>query len=536
MTLRRILASIMLVTILSGLASSLSLAEPPARELTQGGPNLLQNPGFEGLTCAPGSQPGWCNDNWTHETHVGRIHENIFTPQGWVTWWREDDKHGQPEVKTIPAVAPFIGEINRIRSGNYALLLFTFYRLQDMGVYQVVKGLEPGSTVQFSAHAHGWSCDSDSPMGRSCGDPWNQRFRVGIEPNGVADPFSPNIIWSPEQLAPDNYTFIGPVTAQVGESGTIVVYLRSQTKWAYKYADAYWDDASLTVIEAGTPPTPTEPPPPPTATPGGPTSTPRPTPSPRPDGAVVHIVQEGDTLFGLALEYGVSLDQIRQLNAGSIDGDLIGVGQELVISMPSQPAAATPLPEPPTPEATQQPSSDAQPTQSSEAPPAAAAGGSSVCVLAYHDRNADTFQNPETEELLPNALFTISDASGTVAEYTSDGISEPYCFSGLQPGAYRVVQTSPPGYVPSGPQEWPVALSEGTSMDLQFGNVRDETAPATEPGSTSPINNPEDTTDEPGETTLPQRILSTAAKVAGVLVLLLALGAAGLFILTRQRR
>ena len=107
-------------------------------------------------------------------------------------------------------------------------------------------GLEPGATVQFSAYVHGWSCDKDEPIGYTCGDPWNQTFQVGIEPDGIADPLSQSIVWSPEQTSPDYYSLIGPVTAQVGEGGDVCVYLRSRTKWAYKHQDAYWDDALLT--------------------------------------------------------------------------------------------------------------------------------------------------------------------------------------------------------------------------------------------------------------------------------------------------
>ncbi len=192
----------------------------------------LQNAGFE-------------TGRWTHDTHDGKEYDNIFTPESWVTWWLHEEEYGQPEVKIIPNQPPFIHPLPRIHTGQYATLLFTFYRLQDMGLYQVVNGFPPGVTVQFSAYAHGWSCDQDYPLGYTCGDPWNQRFQVGIEPDGAADPFSSNIIWSPEQSAPDHYALIGPVTAQVGTDGRVCVYLRSQTRWAVKHQDAYWDDASL---------------------------------------------------------------------------------------------------------------------------------------------------------------------------------------------------------------------------------------------------------------------------------------------------
>jgi hypothetical protein len=88
-------------------------------------------------------------------------------------------------------------------------------------------------------------------MGYSCGDPWNQVFQVGIEPDGLADPFASSIVWSAEQTSPDYYSLIGPVTAQVGSDGSVCVYLRSKTKWAFKHQDAYWDDTRLIVQSPG---------------------------------------------------------------------------------------------------------------------------------------------------------------------------------------------------------------------------------------------------------------------------------------------
>ena len=525
---KRTLAGILLAAVLLGTVPVLSLAttdpSPPAQE----GQNLLRNPGFEGITCRAGSDPGWCLDNWTHDAHDGSIHENIFTPQGWVSWWRTGGDYGQPEVKTIPNVHPFSGELPRIRSGNYAVLLFTFHRLQDTGLYQVVTGLEPGATVQFSAYGHGWSCDDkEAPMGYTCGDPWNQVFQVGIEPNGVADPFSPSIVWSQEQRSPDHYSLIGPVTAQVGEGGSVCVVLRSKTKWPFKYQDAYWDDTSLVTTSPGTPPTDTPPPPPPTATPG-PSPTPRSTPTPRPDGATVHIVEAGDTLFGIALMYGVDADQIRTLNANSLGAnDMIWPGMELVISLPSEALAPTPLPPPATSEPTAVPDSPAAPAE-------VGSGGASICVLAYHDRNGNTFRDDEeTEELLPNAEFSIADASGVVNRYTSDGVHEPHCFTGLASGAYRVIQSSPPGYAPSGPAEWPVAVAEGTSLDIQFGDVRSENSAT--PGEADEPTPAGEEDNEPADDSTASRIFATVAKVSGIMVLILAAGVAVLFALNRRR-
>ena len=526
---RRTLIGLLLAAVLLGTAPVFSLARPDPSQPLQEGTNLLKNPGFEGITCGASSAEGWCDDNWARDTHDGSVHDNIFTPQGWVSWWRKGGGYGQPEIKTIPKVDPFIGPPARINSGNYAVLLFTFHRNHDAGFYQTVTGLEAGATVQLSAYAHGWSCDQDDTA-YSCGDQWTLTFQVGIEPNGVADPFSPSIIWSEERPSRDTYSMIGPTTAQVGAGGSVVVFLRSHTKWAFKHLDAYWDDASLVVTSPGETPTPTPSPPPPTPT-SGPSPTPRATPTPRPDGAVVHIVEAGDTLLGIALQYGTTVEELQKLNAGSIgEGNLIVVGQELVISLPSRSPTPTPLPAPPTPE----------PTPVSGTPPAELeaqeSGDASICVLAYHDRDANSLRDTETEELLPNARFELTDASSVLGEYTSDGISEPYCFSGLSAGAYRVRQGAPPGYRPSSPAEWPAALAKGTSLELQFGNVRDEGSEKPEEATAT---GPETGEGEGGSgPSIGERIgsiISVVARISGILVLILAAGTAVLFVLIRRR-
>ena len=128
---------LMMLLLLLGMMPVLSLAAPGLSRLQQEGTNVLLNPGFEGLVCSPNSGEGWCDDNWGRATHDGSVHDNIFTPQGWVSWWRKGDNYGQPEIKTIPKVDPFIGPPKRINSGKYAVLFFTYYRNQDGGFYQV---------------------------------------------------------------------------------------------------------------------------------------------------------------------------------------------------------------------------------------------------------------------------------------------------------------------------------------------------------------------------------------------------------------
>ncbi len=367
---KRALSGISVAGVLLALLAASAFVPASAQPAHQEG-NLLVNPGFEGLSC-PGGSPAQAECNATHDVHIkdGIIRDNIRTPEGWVTWWREDPANGwtQPEVVIAAQIDPYLNP-PRIRTGSYAMKVFGSHGAFEGGFYQIVSGLQPGATVALSAYAHTWTCTSytggDNGPGTTCGDRWAMPLTVGIEPNGVADPWSSNIVWSGEYYHPDVYGLVGPVTAQVGPGGRVCVYLRSWGKWATRGGnDTYWDDAALVYASA---PSPTKVPQP-TATDGpsptpGPTATPRPTPSPRPDSAIVHVVEAGDTLSFIAQKYGVSIDQIRQLNVGSIDeGDLIRVGQELVISVPTPrptslptstppPATLTPTHAPPTPTA-----------------------------------------------------------------------------------------------------------------------------------------------------------------------------------------
>lgn len=59
-----------------------------------------------------------------------------------------------------------------------------------------------------------------------------------------------------------------------------------------------------------------------------PTNTPAPTPTP-----AVHIVQPGDTLLGIALQYDVTLEELYQVN-GVLKPELLQIGQSIVIPVP----------------------------------------------------------------------------------------------------------------------------------------------------------------------------------------------------------
>ncbi len=495
------------------------------------GTNLLVNPGFEGIG-KPIDNPLPNPDNWTRDTFNGVPYSEIFTPEGWVTWWQEGE-YKRPECKVIPNEPPFNSEPVRIYQGYYSGMCFTFFGKQNAGYFQVVRDLPPGSIVEGSFYAHAWSCGEDNPP-LSCGDPYAFSFQVGIDPNGGTDPFSPNIVWSAPYYHYDTFGLVGPVQATVGPSGAVTFFIRAHGKWALKHNDAYFDSASLTLVTPAETPTPTPPPPPPT--PAIP-PTPQFTPTPRPDGAIVHTVVAGDTLFGIALAYDVPVEQIYKLN-GLDSSSILQIGQEIVISV-AEGAAPTPTPEATAEPADQTGTSAPGEEQGGELPAAPAAGKAAVCVLAFYDANGDMFREADAGEmLLPNAQITLLAKSGPVDSRTTDGISEPWCFEDLEPGNYILRHTPPPGYALVDGGQWNFVLSEGQVLNLELGYTRsDKESEATQPPGTG-TENPTPA-EQPGETESESTsnvtsVLNIVLRVSGFIVLALAVAVLVLFILSRR--
>ncbi len=503
------------------------------------GTNLLQNPGFEGIG-KPTNNNVPNPSNWTRDTFSGANYGEIFTPEGWVTWWSEGE-YKRPECKVIPNEHPFNADPDRIYEGYYSGMCFTFFGKQNAGYYQVVRNIPPGSTVEGSFYAHAWACGEDETA-YSCGDPHSFYFQVGLDPTGGTDPNAASVQWSSPYYYYDQFGKVGPLQATVGEAGVMTFFIRAYGKWQMKHNDAYMDNASMTLVSVGEQ-QPTEEPPPPTSETEEPSEPQQPvaTSTPLPDGTIVHVVEEGDTLFAIAFTYGVDVDELRRLNAGTLGPDaLLSIGQEIVISGDS---SAITLPTPTaTPQATSVP--ETQPTQAPEttpqpttpaagvATPVAATGDTaSVCVLAYHDRNNDSLRQAESEELLPNATFNLIGTSGPAAsEYTSDGISEPHCFESLAPGNYALRHTAPPGYQAVNGGQWNLPLGAGQVQSLELGYVRGET---TDPGGDvspddseqlldSRSESPQDETEE--EVSGLTRFLNILLRVASIGVLLIALG------------
>ncbi len=466
----------LLLTLLLTSTQAIQAQETTPPPTPAAGPNLLENPGFEGIG-KPVDNRMPNPDNWTRDTFNAVPYSEIFTPEGWSIWWKEGDGYGRPECKVIPNEPPFNIAPIRIHAGYYSVLCFGFYRKLHAGAYQVVRGIPPDSVVEGTFMAHAWSCSEDNPP-LSCGDMVGFYFRVGIDPNGDTDPFSENIVWSEPDYHHDKFARVGPVQATVGITGVATLFIEATAKWPYKHNDAYWDNAGLRVVVTGTLPTATPPPPPPTFVPLPPPQTPQPTPTPLPDGAIVHTVVEGDTWLGIALLYGVDVSELIRLNAGTFAMNRpITVGQPVVVQVNAR--AESTLPTTMTVGA---------PPVTGLAPEYPAGDMGTICVLAFDDANDDNvWQSDNNEEtVVSDAEIALVGADGSVSIYRTDS-SGTHCFQNVTTGQFYLVQHTPPqGYTTDfGP--WRLYLSGGQVHHIALAYKRAQTAPSPIPSSLAPL-------------------------------------------------
>lgn len=235
--------------------------------------NLLRNGGFEADWAEEGSHR--CKVYPTQGQPYEAERGNIFTPPGWTVWFRhgmpvEHDPLNlngwcQPEVRD----AWITGDPQRVRTGQKAILFFTFFRVHDGGFFQQVE-VEPGARLRLSAYAHAWSNSHDGPRpddprwsdGNGVGynhfyaqegtpglddGARNFTFWVGIDPTGGLNPYAATVVWGKGAHIYNAHRPVPPVEVTASE-GRVTVFLRSRTLWPFKHNDAYWDDVTLKVV------------------------------------------------------------------------------------------------------------------------------------------------------------------------------------------------------------------------------------------------------------------------------------------------
>jgi len=488
-------------TVLAVLAGIFALAAVTGDTVAQSS-NLLVNPSME--------EAGF-------GIYVGQGRGDLNIPVGWSIWIadgpRDADKPWQNRADKTFAF-PHRGPDPNPHQGVMALNVSAGYHTSTNAVYQQV--VVPNATaLQASAWVWIHTCtlpkDKDgNATTEKCGSsPASEAFvKIGIDPNGGTDPFAAEIVWSPLAAPHDQWLQVTTTVTSTGTTATVFLY--STQKWAADLNNTYWDETSLSVGGAGG------------AAPGAATATPTPPPvvafvvpqATQGDGSIVHRVQPGDTIDSIAYAYGVTRTHILELN-NIPDPRYITVGQELIIQL-SQNGASTEAPTA-VPEATTEaptgastpgdataappivevqptevvPTGETQPTTAPAAPPvsvsepsqtpapapvAAAVAGpvdpaaqtGSVCVLVFNDKNQNRLQEAD-EELLAGSTVALSGGSQAIDSYSTDGVSEPHCFTGLAAGDYNAVAGAPDGFGLTTPEQFRVQLLPGAAIYIAFG-------------------------------------------------------------------
>lgn len=270
MTARRILY-LAIITILC-----LAIMQLPAFAASSAAerPNLLVNGGMEGqyvMQCSARGGAPWvavpCGNPIDFAATF--LWQTAQVPAGWTAWWQPPNENpGDPNFyngfpNTCPPDAP-IGcapwhnpefrdtaggpqTPSRKVAGENSQKYFTFYSLHEAGLYQTVGGLKPGQRVRFSVYMQAWSSADNDPF-RSAGQP-TMGLKVGIDPFGGDNPWSPGIVWSPVKEAFDRWEQF--TVEAVAQSDRVTVFTRSRPYFAIQHNDVYVDEASLVVIGTG---------------------------------------------------------------------------------------------------------------------------------------------------------------------------------------------------------------------------------------------------------------------------------------------
>jgi LysM repeat protein len=531
MLLKSSLAHRFIVSIVVLLIAAMPIGLALARSnQPQAASELLANPGFE----LPYEQLGSAD---------------IFVANGWNAWYLTPGGANYPS--DCPSSAPASckpyrvpgyrdtqpqneKEPARARSGD-SQSWGVSYAIYIAGVYQRVTNTTPGTQLRFSAYLQGFNCDDDRGCFGGVGkygysyEPGDMQTRVGIDPTGGTDAFSPNVVWSAYQNPLDAFS-LQQVTA-VAQGNAVTVFVWSSPTFPEKHTQIYLDDASLIAVGQGT------------LTPNNPTQ-PAGTVQPIPtvaSGPGTYTIQLGDGLFGIAIANNLTLDQLLALNPGLTRDTVLQVGQVINIggtaaaSTPSAqstsapttapttaPTAAPPTPGGPTsytiksgdtlsaialqfnltldqllsfngitkdtplqvgqvltvgvpavtPTPTAPPTPEATPTVAASLPtPTPAVAASGVCLLAFDDTNGSGTRD-SGEALIAGVQFDVKSSDGkSVATYTSDGIQEPHCLSNLPDGRYSVDVTLPAGRQATSDVHWSLSLLSGTSVNVYVGST-----------------------------------------------------------------
>lgn len=473
------------------------------------GQNLLKNPGFEEghynqdgiaeITVPNGWRMHWSN----RESNIFNGYAETARPET-VVWniagapASERDvfwKDGIYTVKIFKGWAPVWAAMSQDVSG---LEVGRRYRLVAPVFIDIVADYEDGQKVPPSDNRHGRVRLGASPVGAA----WRDENTINYSGWWTADTINPFYLAYPTFVheftatAPDMTVWIEVVSNYphpnngffIDTVGLYALDERGAVAQPAAVAEASSDQPAGNAPAAAAAP-----------------AEPVPTATPRADGAVVHIVQSGDSFWSLAVQYAATMgitpeEALTEIPALNNNPTVITTGDELIIVPPDPEGAAAeaeeaeqPAEGEATPEAEATPagadsaetgesSEGSETTAESQETIAVAEGGSSnlsqallqaspssICVQVFEDVNGDGTRADVGESPVPDQAVTLRRAGSTISTYVTDGSGDLYCFESLESDTYQVQIHPTADYVVVGDDRWAVAMAEGVMIPVSFG-------------------------------------------------------------------
>lgn len=273
--------------------------------------NVLQDPGFEG--------------NYTPR---GRPDLNISAPWGLYNadgphgyeWQNRADKVFAFPHRTSPEIHS--GGLSQNINGGWVTFTVAIYQTASVPANVDINGSIWARIKTCNIGANSDNCGSAVESGAY--------VKVGIDPTGGTNPFAPSVAWSNNIAPHDTWQQASVTVHTTGTTATLFAFFTQASP--SQLNNVWFDDAYLGTGGPGG-----------AVAAGGATAVPtaRPIPTafvavkqaPRADGSQHHIIQPGDTLTGISTAYGVTIDEIMQLNT-LVSSRFIFVGQDLLIKPP----------------------------------------------------------------------------------------------------------------------------------------------------------------------------------------------------------
>lgn len=184
------------------------------------------------------------------------------------------------------------------------------------------------------------------------------------------------------------------------------------------------------------------------------------TSTPGPDGRIIYIVATGDNCGQVALLHGITVTQLRQLNARLDQDCTLTVGQQLVVGVISNAPTAGPAPTLPPATVTATPVS----------------GTTEVCVLLFNDMNGDALRQ-ENELGIDGGAVSLTNLNGSYSQTqnTSSAIDPDTegpsraCFIDVPNGEYNVGMAVPDTYNATMLLSYTLTVKAGDRASIDFG-------------------------------------------------------------------